>query len=276
MIQSQLRQLLVVHRLISSTSWLFPSILSSSRPSITRTPNIMSRQNPKINTNEIHCDDTLSYHSGTSILQDSESNTSSLILDIPRLAKDDNYASAIIDAWKSDVNGRDNDLSSVAAPVVYHDSNGCPLHGYVYRPSNDISNNLPGIILFHTGAGPQDVFLRWKADSLVTDLQTFPDGVVVLIADILGDATGWAWGSDRSRYESVTSSLLVPDENGERIMLLSRAKAALDFLRSQPRVDPTRIGAVGFCLGGYPILELGKLCDSSVSALVTFHGVFVM
>ncbi|KAL7517441.1 hypothetical protein ACHAWX_002362, partial [Stephanocyclus meneghinianus] len=200
----------------------------------------------------------------------------------PRLAKDSNYASAILAAWKDDVDNRSNDaVTSVAAPIVYHDDEGCPLFGYVHRPANTVQNNfnlknnhLPGIILFHTGAGPQDVFLRWKADVLVTDSHTFPDGVVVLIADILGDETGWAWDTDRSRYESVATYLLKPDENGNRVLLQSRVRAALDALVDQPGVDPKRVGVLGFCLGGHPILELGRMAKECVRAMVSFHGVF--
>ena len=225
------------------------------------------------NTNDSG-DITFSYHEGTNLLK---FNASSLLASTPRLAKDEEYASAVLRAWKSDVETRNHDRTSIAAPTTYYDANGCPLYGYVYRPSEDSrskTNKLPGIILFHTGAGPQDVFLRWKADALVTDSQTFPDGVVVLIADILGDESGWAWDTDRSRYESVASTVLVSDDNGDRAVLQSRVKAALEFIGAQPRVDPKRTGVIGFCLGGHPVLELGRMKVNSLRAMVTFHGVF--
>jgi dienelactone hydrolase len=216
------------------------------------------------------------YHAGANLLLET---ASSIVSGNPRLAKDDAYASEILSSWKSDVNGRlHSDVTSLAKPIVYRDANDCPLYGYLYRPHHNDQDvpieNLPGLILFHTGAGPQDIFLRWKADALVTDTETFPNGVVVLIADILGDETGWAWETDRSRYESVASILLVPDENGKRSMLQSRVRAAVDTLREQSDVDPSRIGIVGFCLGGHPILELGRMPDIPVKAMVSFHGVF--
>jgi dienelactone hydrolase len=141
--------------------------------------------------------------------------------------------------------------------------------------NDDTINKMPGIILFHTGAGPQDLFLRWKADSLVNDKETFgANGAVVFIADILGDGMGWAWDTDRSRYAKVRSAVLVPNENGERPNLKARIQAALDCVVSQPGVDRDRIGAIGFCLGGHPILELGRMKNESVKCMVTFHGVF--
>ena len=120
---------------------------------------------------------------------------------MPRLARDGDYASAVLGAWWDEVAARDERYgggdgpggsSSVSAPLVYgRAADGASLHGRVYRrrPPPPETNDadpppppsphpplLPGIILFHTGAGPQDVFLRWKADSLVSDRETFGDG----------------------------------------------------------------------------------------------------
>ena len=99
------------------------------------------------------------------------------------------------------------------------------------------------------------------------------DGCVVLIADILGDQNGWAW-YDRDRYQTVRQSILLPDEHGNRDMLADRVQAAMDALASQPNVDSTRIGAMGFCMGGHPITELARMKHPSVKAMVTFHAVF--
>ena len=262
----------------SSAVWLRPVFI----PSSTVNRKIMLSANINNADNNYAEAAPVSYHPGTDIL---EWDPSSLRSSTPRLAKDVNYANAVLDAWKTEAAGRSNvrARTSIAASITYNDQHGCQLYGYVYRPScndrnEEISNNgnriLPGIVLFHTGAGPQDVFLRWKADTLVSDSQTFPEGVVVLIADILGDETGWAWDTDRTRYETVAAEILVPDTNGERIALQSRVKAALNTLRAQPGVDPSRIGILGFCLGGHPILELGRMKDDSVRAMVSFHGVF--
>ena len=112
----------------------------------------------------------------------------------------------------------------------------------------------------------EDIFLRWKADSLVA--QT---GCVVLIADILGDETGWAW-HDREKYGTVRKKVLLPDENGERKQLGNRVQAAIDTISTQHGVDKDRIGVMGFCLGGHPVLELARMKNPSVKTLVTFHA----
>ena len=194
----------------------------------------------------------------------------------PQLAKDEAYASAVMKAWREDLDERGS--RSVCSPLTYAcEADGSSLYGHICRPADSSSREkcLPGVVLFHTGAGPQDIFLRWKADALANDRGTFDGGCVVLIADLLGDAGGWAW-RDRERYERVRASLLAPpdDERGERAQLRGRVRAALAALSAQPGVDPRRLGALGFCLGGHPVLELARMRDPAVRALVTFHGVF--
>lgn len=117
------------------------------------------------------------------------------------------------------------------------------------------------------------MFLRWKADSLVNDKELFPNGCVVLIADIISDGEGWAW-TDRSKYETVRKSILIPDVEGERNELKCRIQAAIDTLSAQPGVDAGQIAALGFCMGGHPILELARMNLPSVKVLITYHGVF--
>ena len=46
------------------------------------------------------------------------------------------------------------------------------------------------------------------------------------------------------------------------------------MLRNIKEVDEERIAAMGWCMGGHPILELSRMNVRGVKALVTFHGVF--
>lgn len=185
----------------------------------------------------------------------------------PQLAKDDDYANAVLRAWRLDAESRDDDAGSVAMPTKYSTKDGVCLFGHVYRTKNMSEEDVPGIVLFHTGAGPQDVFLRWKADWIAT---TMPS--VVLIADILSDEVGWAW-TDRDKYEKVRSEILIP-KNGHRDRLADRVEAAIKTIQAQEGVNPNRIAALGFCLGGHPIVELARMKIPGVRVMSTFHGVF--
>lgn len=214
----------------------------------------------------------------------------------PRLARDEEYASAVLRVWRKDITARNKrehldgsseSGSSVSSPFLY----SCPaedtsLHGHIYRRSspssstslnsNDDDNSVPGIVLFHTGAGPQDIFLRWKADSLVNQFDTFGNkGCVVLIADILGDNIGWPWGDGQVQYNELRRRLVTPNEtDGTRELLAGRVRASIDALTSQPGVDSSRIGALGYCFGGQPLLELAKMRMTGIRVMATFHCMF--
>lgn len=61
--------------------------------------------------------------------------------------------------------------------------------------------------------------------------------------------------------------LLKPLENAS----LGELKAALSFLTEQPSVDPSRVGAIGFCMGGS--FAVAWACtDNRLKAIAPFYG----
>ena len=108
---------------------------------------------------------SLSWTSGADILNSNPSSLSNCSNRRPQLAKDEEYASAILTAWKEEVANRDteDDERSVSSPITYQCNDGQSLYGHIYRRSSSTTNtdtieerSLPGIILFHTGAGPRE------------------------------------------------------------------------------------------------------------------------
>lgn len=211
----------------------------------------------------------------------------------PRLAKDVEYASAVLDAWEVDIVAYKNlptaSNKTVGARIEYkRKSDDTNLSGYLVARStliydsekiqNGSTKSLPAIILFHTGAGPQDIFLRWKADMIVRDNIWGDDGCLVFIADIVSDSTGSTW-TDRDKYDTTRKSLLQytkREEDGvmRRWQLRQTIGAILDTLKLFDHVDNNKIAAMGWCMGGHPILELSTMEVDGVKALITFHGVF--
>jgi dienelactone hydrolase len=237
--------------------------------------------------------------------------------DGPRVAKDYDYAVAVLDAWKAQEAEGDVPWNTESRPIAYSCTDDSAatttttLYGRLIRrrrrrprgesstptaPSTPSNTKIPGIVFFHTGAGPHDVFLLWKAAALVNSMMledaddSDDDGPTILVADILSDATGWAWDDDKTQYMAVRDTVLAVNDNGNndangsqyRPVLQQRIRAAIDtLLKVDPRVDPENLAALGWCLGGHSILELGRMQTQQESrmpwrmrAMVTFHGVF--
>jgi dienelactone hydrolase len=55
-------------------------------------------------------------------------------------------------------------------------------------------------------------------------------------------------------------------------LLRSRSLPAYEILKAQPKVDPNRIAAIGYCFGGQTALELAR-CGTDLRCVVSFHGV---
>lgn len=204
------------------------------------------------------------------------------VVDGLRVAKDETYLHAVVEAWNSEGN---RDVSIEGRSIQYRtseedDDDSSILHGYIFRrqcrrqniqdnTTNESKCRLPTILLFHTAAGPHDVFLYYKADML---LQNF--NCIVMICDILSDDQGWAWDPDRTRYNQIRQSLL---QNNATLMNHRVLAAVENLCQVVPEVDRHQMAAMGWCLGGQPILELANIHrknpNFSFQALITFHGV---
>lgn len=55
------------------------------------------------------------------------------------------------------------------------------------------------------------------------------------------------------------------------VKFLQRARVALDTLASLPQVDPSRLAAIGYCMGGTFALELAR-DGAPLKGIVSFHG----
>jgi dienelactone hydrolase len=58
---------------------------------------------------------------------------------------------------------------------------------------------------------------------------------------------------------------------GDTTLTRSIAEASLAQLLAEPRVDPTRVAAIGYCFGGTMSLELGR-SGAALAAIVGFHA----
>jgi dienelactone hydrolase len=63
----------------------------------------------------------------------------------------------------------------------------------------------------------------------------------------------------------------VTDLRADMAKFRRRARVALDRLMATPWVDPSRVAAIGYCLGGTFALELAR-DGAPITGVVTFHG----
>jgi carboxymethylenebutenolidase len=129
--------------------------------------------------------------------------------------------------------------------VDYPGSEGeMPAHLYV--PPG--SERLPGVLVFHTVAGPGP-----NVEAFARDLAAA--GFVTLTPDVFSLHDFGA------------------DGRADHPLVLGDARGALGFLRAHPRVDPDRIGAVGFSFGGRLAVLLAARAPERLRAVVVYYAV---
>lgn len=114
----------------------------------------------------------------------------------------------------------------------------------------------PGVLVVHDWMGMSD-YTKQRAEMLARL------GYVVLAADIYGKGIRPA-----NRDEAAAQSSIYKKD---RVLLRERVNAALDQLKKNPHVDPSRVAAIGYCFGGMTVLELAR-SGADIAGVVSFHG----
>ena len=101
----------------------------------------------------------------------------------------------------------------------------------------------PAVLVMHDAIGMGSLVQR-QAEALARA------GYVALAADMYGPQLH---SGEPEAYARLFGELQARPE-----LLRGRVLAGYDVLRSQPNVDPRRIVAIGYCLGGQCVLELAR------------------
>lgn len=176
----------------------------------------------------------------------------------PRLARDDAWASIISNAWSQDERIVKSQLSLAEVSFTRYQCGGTQLYGALFAAKEIDVAASAGVVLFHTAAGPRDLFLHWKAQVLAAQ------GCVVLVADLYGDRDGDAWEADFASAKRA--------ELSDLSVLRDRARAAIDALL-EFGVSENNLAAMGWCLGGRAVVEMLKAGESRLKAVCSFHGI---
>ncbi len=132
-------------------------------------------------------------------------------------------------------------------------ADGLPMTGRLFIP--DDRHDLPGVLVFPEAFG--------RNDQAVTVAERLAErGYATLACDLHGHGQVAA--------DLPTALDLIAPLFAEPARLLDRAAAALQALATREEVNPSRIGAVGYSIGGLMALELAR-SGADLGAVIGFH-----
>jgi dienelactone hydrolase len=118
------------------------------------------------------------------------------------------------------------------------------------------SAKRPGIVVYPEWWGLND-YAKHRAQMLA-EL-----GYVAMAVDLFGNG--------QTTEDAATAGKWAGALKADRKVLRERANAGLEQLKKNPHVDPSKLGAIGYCFGGSTAIELGR-SGADVKAIVTFHA----
>jgi carboxymethylenebutenolidase len=142
----------------------------------------------------------------------------------------------------------------MAGSDVEFESNGGTATGYLAVPG---SGNGPGVIVIQEWWGLNDQ-VKGVADRFAQD------GFVALAPDL---------------FHGKSARIGEPDEAGKLMMALNIETAAKDvrgaaqFLKSHQATTASKVGVIGFCMGGQLALLTGTVAPDDVGAVVDCYGI---
>jgi len=131
-------------------------------------------------------------------------------------------------------------------------SNGNEAHGYLATPA---SGKGPGVIVIQEWWGLTD-HIADIADRLAAE------GFVALAPDLFGGRTTHDADEAGKLMEALPADRAARDLAG-----------AVDYLLASNAVTSSKVGAIGFCMGGGFVLQLAAQQGDKIGAAVPFYGV---
>ncbi len=145
--------------------------------------------------------------------------------------------------------------SNIVTREVTYSSDGTVMKGYLaFDASKD--GKRPGVLVVHEWWGLND-YARMRA-RMLAEL-----GYVGMAVDMYGD------GKQASHPEDAAKFAAEVMQNTDTTK--ARFVAALELLRRDERVDPARVAAIGYCMGGGVVLQMARL-GVDLNAVASFHG----
>jgi len=145
--------------------------------------------------------------------------------------------------------------ASIKTEEVNYSEGDTKLKGFLAW-DDAMSGKRPGVLVVHEWWGLND-YARSRAKQLA-EL-----GYTAFPVDMYGD--GKVADHPKDAGEFAASVMKDPQ------VALSRLRAAMQVLKSQPTVDPDKIAAIGYCMGGAIVLNAARE-GFDLDAVASFHG----
>lgn len=145
--------------------------------------------------------------------------------------------------------------SKIKEETVTYNSDGTICKGYIAYDEN-IKGKLPVVIIIPEWWGLND-YPKMRARQLA-EL-----GYLAFAVDMFGD--GKIATNPQEAQEFATPFYKDPN------LAKSRIDAAIKKVKENPKADPSNIAGIGYCFGGYAILNAAKL-GADLKGVVSFHG----
>jgi dienelactone hydrolase len=145
--------------------------------------------------------------------------------------------------------------ASIETKEVTYSEGGTTMKGFLAW-DNAITGKRPGILVVHEWWGLND-YARSRAKQLA-EL-----GYAALAVDVYGEGKT----TDHPKDAGAFAASVMKDPK----VALARFQAGMQALKSQPMVDPEKIAAIGYCMGGAIVLNAARQ-GLDLDAVVSFHG----
>lgn len=145
--------------------------------------------------------------------------------------------------------------SGMIGEVVEYSTDSTNMSGYIAYDSG-IEGKVPGVIVVHEWWGHND-YVRQRADMLA-EL-----GYVAFALDMYGEGKTASHPEDAGKFSGMVMSNL-PEAK-------ARFESAIAALKSNPKVDTTKIAAIGYCFGGSVALSMAN-AGYDLDAVAAFHS----
>ena len=144
----------------------------------------------------------------------------------------------------------------ILGKTVEYSAQGVVMKSYLAYDEN-VQGRRPGVLVLPEWWGLND-YVRMRA-RMLAEL-----GYAALAVDMYGEGKVGMHPDDARKF----SSELMKNFDDAK----TRFMAAMDFLKQQPTVDPTRIAAIGYCFGGGVVLNMARQ-GVDLKGVASFHGI---